>query len=167
MEDKKQKVGSLAAAIVLPQLVGGLGALATARSVNNWYRRLRKPSWNPPSSIFGPVWTSLYIMMGIASWLVFRAGQERRAPQVQVESALKLYGVHLVFNLLWSFIFFGMRNLKLALAEVVVLWSFILATMVNFFQIHPVAGALLLPYQLWTTFATALNAALWRLNPDK
>jgi benzodiazapine receptor len=167
MDDKQKKVGSLVAAIIVPQLIGGLGALATARSVNTWFRRLRKPSWNPPGAIFGPIWTTLYLMMGIASWLVFRAGQERRAPQVQVESALKLYGVQLVFNLLWSFIFFGMRNLRLAMAEIVVLWSFILATLVNFVQINPLAGVLLLPYQLWTTFATALNAALWRLNPDK
>lgn len=152
------KAVSLLLSVLIPNAAGGVGALATASSVNTWYRGLRKPSWNPPGWLFGPVWTLLYTMMGVASWLVSRSHSPRK------ERALRLYGIQLGLNTLWSVIFFGLRRLDLALVEIVPLWGAILATLTSFYQLNPVAGLLLVPYQLWTTFAAALNFEVWRLN---
>lgn len=157
----KAKGWALVLALVLPQIVGGLGAVATASSVSTWYRRLRKPSWNPPRWLFGPVWTLLYLAMGAASWLVWRRRREAGQP---AGLELGLYGTQLGLNLLWSVLFFGRRRLDWALAEIGLLWAAILATLVTFYRAEPLAGLLLVPYQLWTTFAAALNAAVWRLN---
>jgi tryptophan-rich sensory protein len=161
--------------LAIPQAVGLLGALATATSVSTWYRRIRKPSWNPPGKVFGPVWTILYLLMGTAAWLVWQSGQN--GPQVQGErlvgskevkqqarSALAVYGIQLGFNLLWSLIFFGKRRIDWALIEIAALWVLILETMRRFFRLNPLAGALLVPYQLWTTFAGILNAVVWWMN---
>jgi translocator protein len=163
---------SLALALLIPQLAGGLGAVATASSVPTWYRTIRKPSWNPPSWVFGPVWTMLYLLMGFASWLVWRRSREERrtdsplAPPEDPEEreALVLYGAQLAFNSLWSVIFFGLRSIGGALAEIVLLWGLILATVLRFYRLRPAAGLLLLPYLAWSSFATVLNAAIWRLN---
>lgn len=164
---------ALVIALAVPFLAAAIGAQATDRSVNTWYRTLRKPTWNPPSWVFGPVWSTLYTLMGIASWLVWRSGTgptlengalvEPNQKQT-VNNALTLYGVHLVFNALWSVLFFGKRNIKWALAEVVVLWALIGATLVRFYQIKRVAGLLLVPYLLWSTFAMVLNANIWQMN---
>jgi tryptophan-rich sensory protein len=158
-EQKKKWLG-LAVALIIPQLFGLIGALATARSVNTWYRSLRKPSFNPPGKIFGPVWTLLYLQMGAASWFAWRS----RKDQPHVRQALGLYSLQLFLNLLWSVIFFGLRRIDLALGEIVVLWTLIAQTAYRFYRINPIAGALMFPYLLWTSFATILNAALWRLN---
>jgi tryptophan-rich sensory protein len=106
------------------------------------------------------VWTALYVLMGVAAWLVWRQGWDN--PQVQV--ALAIFGVQLLLNLFWSLIFFGLRSPGWAGAEIVVLWGFILATTVLFYRVESVAGLLLIPYQLWVTFAAVLNAAVWQLN---
>ena len=151
---------SLVVAIAIPLIVGGLGGIATASSIPTWYRTLEKPTWNPPDWIFGPVWTLLYILMGVALWLVWRLGWDNP----QVRRALLLFGVQLLFNLLWSLIFFGLRRPDWALLEIVVLWVLILATATQFYRLQPVAGWLLVPYQLWVTFAAGLNAAIWWLN---
>jgi tryptophan-rich sensory protein len=116
--------------------------------------------WNPPSWLFGPVWTLLYILMGVAVWLVWRTGFD--APGVR--GALILFGVQLLFNLAWSFVFFGMRRIGWALVEIAATWALILATLIAFYRLRPAAGWLLAPYQLWVTFATALNATIWWLN---
>lgn len=151
---------SLVIAIAIPLGVGGLGGIATSSSVSSWYLTLTKPPWNPPSWVFGPVWTLLYILMGVAAWLVWRLGVGD--PKVRV--ALVLFGVQLLLNLLWSVLFFGLRSPGWALLEIVVLWAFILATLLAFYRLRPAAGLLLVPYQLWVTFATALNTAIWWLN---
>ena len=175
-KQSSQKMNSgfaLIIALALPFAAAALGAQATNGSVNTWYRTLRKPAWNPPSWVFGPVWTVLYTLMGIASWLVWRSGN---GPTLEngtlidsskkrvVNGALTLYGVHLLFNGLWSVLFFGKRNIKWALIEIVVLWGLIGATLIRFYRIKPLAGWLLAPYLLWSTFATVLNAKLWQLN---
>ena len=167
----KKKFLSIAVALVLPQLAGGLGAVATQSSVSTWYRQLRKPPWTPPSWIFAPVWTTLYLFMGLASWLVWQKDQEqtrliRPEQEERKRLALGVYGVQLALNTLWSLIFFGMRNLHWALLEIVVLWAAILETVRRFFRIRPLAGWLLVPYLLWSSFATALNASIWWLNRD-
>jgi translocator protein len=150
----------LAVSLVVPLAAGGIGAVPTMRAIPGWYRTLRKPSWTPPGWVFGPVWNVLYLMMGFAAWLVWRRDVEdqRRRP------ALVLFGIQLAFNSLWSLIFFGLRSPGLALAEIVVLWRLILETAIRFHRIRPLAGLLLLPYLLWSTFATGLNAAIWWLN---
>jgi tryptophan-rich sensory protein len=140
--------------------VGAVGGIATSSSVSTWYPTLAKPAWNPPNWLFGPVWTLLYILMGVAAWLVWRKGFD--APGVP--RALILFGVQLLFNLAWSIVFFGLRSIGWALVEIVAMWVLILVTLVAFYRLRPLAGWLLVPYQLWVTFATALNATIWWLN---
>lgn len=124
-----------------------------------WYATLNKPSWNPPNWIFGPVWTVLYAAMAIAAWLVWRrggfAGQR---------FALSLYLTQLLLNALWSPLFFGLRSPGLAFVDIVLLWLALLATVAAFWKSRPLAGALLVPYLAWVTFASVLNFAIWRLN---
>ena len=124
-----------------------------------WYASLEKPAWNPPSWVFGPVWTTLYLLMAIAAWLVWRAYGFAGA-----RAALTLYLVQLAANAAWSWLFFGRQDIGLALADIVVLWVLIALTIAHFHRHHRTAALLLLPYLLWVSFATALNFALWRLN---
>ncbi|MBD3348996.1 MAG: tryptophan-rich sensory protein [Candidatus Eisenbacteria bacterium] len=124
-----------------------------------WYAALAKPSWTPPNAVFGPVWTILYVLMGIAAWLVWR-----KAGFSGAGVALALFILQLVLNGLWSYIFFGANQLLPAFVEVVILWLLILATTLSFWRIVPGAGTLLLPYLCWVAFASALNFQLWRLN---
>lgn len=124
-----------------------------------WYAALQKPAWNPPNWIFGPVWTALYATMAIAAWLVWKrggfAGQR---------VALSFFLAQLLFNALWSPLFFGLRHPALAFVDIVLLWLALLGTVVVFWKARPIAGMLLLPYLAWVTFAGALNFALWQLN---
>lgn len=135
-----------------------LGSIATAPALGEWYAGLVKPSWNPPNWIFGPVWTTLYAMMAVAAWLVWRRGGPRGP------SALILFGVQLFLNVAWSWLFFGLRQPGLALAEILLLWLAIGATAWVFDRISRPAALLFIPYLLWVSFAAVLNWALWRLN---
>jgi translocator protein len=135
------------------------GAVATS-SAGAFYQQLSRPDWAPPASVFGPVWTVLYLLMGIAGWLVWR---ERGF--VGARAALALFLVQLVLNGLWSWLFFAWQRGAWALGEVLLLWLAILATLVAFWRVRPLAGWLLLPYLAWVSFATALTYALWRANP--
>jgi translocator protein len=125
-----------------------------------WYAGLNKPSWHPPSWVFGPVWSTLYVMMAVAAWLVWRQGgfARQRWP-------LALFLVQLALNAAWSPLFFGMQRIGLAFAEIIVLWLAIASTVVAFWRVHRVAGWLLMPYLAWVSFAAVLNGTLWRLNP--
>ena len=124
-----------------------------------WYASLAKPPWNPPSFVFAPVWTTLYVLMGIAAWLVWREAGFSGA-----RAALSLFLVQLVLNALWSYLFFGMQKPMFAFFEIIVLWCMILATLVAFWRVRPMAGVLLIPYVCWVSFASVLNYQLWRLN---
>jgi tryptophan-rich sensory protein len=124
-----------------------------------WYAGIVKPSWNPPNWVFGPVWTVLYAMMGVAAWLVWL-----RRPQVPVGPALALFGVQLLLNAFWSWLFFGWHRMGWALLEMGLLWLAILATLIAFRRVAPAAGYLLVPYLAWVSFAWFLNYTLWRLN---
>lgn len=155
-----RNIVSLVVAVAIPLALGAVGGIATSTSVSTWYVTLAKPVWNPPAWVFGPVWTLLYILMGIAAWAVWRLG----TGDLRVRTALVLFGVQLLFNLGWSVVFFGLRRTGWALIEIVVMWGLILTTLVAFYRLRPVAGLLLVPYQLWVTFATALNASIWWLN---
>ncbi len=152
---------SLGIAVLPPFLIGGMGAVATNASVSTWYRTLKKPSWNPPDWVFGPVWTGLYLTMGLASWLVWR---KRETEEQEVDHALKWYAAQLSFNSLWSPIFFGLRRVDLALVDLAALWGVLLTCLLKFTRIRPVAGLLLVPYLLWVSFAFILNTAVWWLN---
>jgi benzodiazapine receptor len=152
------RLGALVLAVGICLLVGAIGGWVTATSVKTWYPTLAKPSFTPPDWIFGPVWTVLYVLMGIAAWRVWRAGSGRAG------GALALFAVQLAANLGWSIAFFGLRQIGAALVVIVVLEAMILATVVRFGRIDRLAAGLLVPYALWVAFATLLNAAIWRLN---
>jgi translocator protein len=138
----------------------GAAAIAGQARPGEWYDRLDKPPWTPPDWLFSPVWLVLYGVMGVAAWLVWR----RRALQA-VALPIGLFLVQLALNVLWPFLFFAARRPDLALAGIVVLWLAIVATVVAFWRVRPIAGALLLPYLAWVGFATALNFEIWRSNP--
>jgi tryptophan-rich sensory protein len=140
-------------------LVSGIGGAVTATSVGTWYQALEKPPFNPPDWAFAPVWTALYIAMAIAAWRVWRRGSSEATRR-----ALVAFAVQLVLNLAWSFLFFGLRRIDLALVEIVVLLVAIVANAILFRRVDRLAGLLFVPYAGWVAYATALNAALWLLN---
>lgn len=139
--------------------IGALGAGLTSPEIPGWYRSINKPSWNPPDSIFGPVWTMLYVMMGISAWDIWLHAGFRRSV-----GPLVLFAFQLFLNLAWSWIFFRQHAIGFALIEIVALWLAIVATMVAFFRRSILAGGLLVPYLAWVSFATVLNHAIWQLN---
>lgn len=139
--------------------VAFLGGMATAPAVSSWYQTINKPVWNPPSWIFGPVWTVLYLLMAISFFLIWKKGVTKKT-----KKPLTLFLVQLILNLIWSFIFFGIGNFWLAYAELIVLWVFILATIQSFWKISSTAGWLLIPYILWVSFAGVLNLTIALLN---
>jgi translocator protein len=141
-------------------VAAGLGGAASVEA-GPFYAQLIRPDWAPPSWVFGPVWTILYVMMAIAAWLAWRVGGFREATR-----ALTLFLFQLVFNALWSWLFFGWQLGAPAFVCIIVLWAMILATLIHFWRINPVAGALLIPYLLWVSFAAALNFSVWQLNPQ-
>jgi tryptophan-rich sensory protein len=150
----------LIVAIVIPLAVGAVSGAATAEGVSTWYPTLVKPPFNPPAWIFGPVWTVLYIMMGVAVFVVWQRGWGSDG----VRAAVTAFAIQLALNALWSILFFGLRSPGLALIEIAVLWLAIAATVVLFWRVATVAGALMVPYLLWVSFATVLNASIWWLN---
>lgn len=150
---------SLSAWIVVCLIVGTLGTRWTAPAIPGWYSRLRKPSFSPPNWVFAPVWTTLYILMAVAAWRV------TTSPATPDRGwALDLFILQLALNLVWSWIFFGRRALGAALAEVLVLWAAIAATIAVSARVDALAAWLLVPYLAWVSFASLLNAAIWRLN---
>lgn len=143
----------------LPAIVGGQWM------PGEWYAALRKPAWNPPAWVFAPVWTLLYALIGVSGWLVWDGRRIRGAgPDAAGRAALGLYGIQLVLNGAWSWIFFGLHRPGVAFAEILLMWVAILATALAFWRIRPLAGALLLPYLAWVSFAAVLNGTLWRMN---
>lgn len=148
-------LGWLAAVFV----AGGIGAVASVRAAS-FYAFLSRPDWAPPAWLFGPVWTVLYVLMGVAAWLVWRDRGFRGA-----STALSLFIVQLAANALWTWLFFAWHLGALALVEIVVLWLLVAATIVAFWHWHRLAALLLVPYLAWVGFATALTWSLWRMNP--
>lgn len=159
-QEKLKSVGQALLFILVCQLAGILGALSTATGESSWYQGLSKPVFNPPGWVFGPVWTLLYTLMGIAAYLVWQRGWHRYV----VKRALAVFAVQLVLNALWTPVFFGAHQVGLALIVIGLLWVAILATMVLFYERSKLACWLLLPYLLWVSFATVLNASIWILN---
>jgi len=147
--------------VVLSFAAAGIGGLFTAPAVRagGWYYQIQKPAWTPPSWLFGPVWTALYLMMAVAAWLVWRQGG-----WAAQGGALGLFLVQLILNAAWSWLFFGLHSPSAGLVGISLLWIAILLTILAFFRVSPVAGWLMVPYLLWVSFAAALNLTIWRLN---
>jgi translocator protein len=150
---------ALAGFLAASFLVAAIGGWFTSMGMPEWYAGLEKPSWNPPSWVFGPAWTTLYIMMAVAAWLVWKQAGFAGAP-----AAMALFFTQLALNLAWSGVFFALQRPGWALVELSMLWIAILATTALFFRHSTAAGALMVPYLAWVTFAGTLNAAIVRLN---
>ncbi|HBA36376.1 TPA: hypothetical protein DCZ15_00715 [Candidatus Falkowbacteria bacterium] len=157
---KINNVVKLIIAIAISELAGIIGSVFTASSVAGWYAGIAKPIFNPPAWVFGPVWTTLFVMMGVAAFLVWKKGLNRR----DVKIALGIFLGQLALNTLWSIIFFGLHSPGGALVEIVFLWLAILATIMTFYKISKPAAWLLVPYILWVSFAGYLNYSIWQLN---
>ena len=138
---------------------GGLGAVVTTPEIDGWYKTLEKPLWNPPDYVFGPVWTTLYAMMAIAAWMVWKPAGFKAAAM-----PLTLFGMQLALNVVWSWVFFGIHRPGWAFAEILILWLAIVVTSVSFFRYSKIAGWLMAPYLAWVSFASVLNFTIWRLN---
>jgi len=156
IQDVIKLIISLAASLA----AGGIGVVFTAPAIRTWYVDLNKPFFTPPNWLFGPAWTILYILMGIAAFLIWRIGLS--TPGVQI--ALIAFLIQLILNLLWSIVFFGMHSPSGGVIVIVLLWIAILVTLIKFWGLYQTAGILMIPYLLWVTFAAALNIAIWRLN---
>ena len=155
-----RRYAALCVSLAVCFTAAGLGGLATATSVGNWYPQLAKPPFNPPAWLFAPVWNTLFALMAVAAWRI-----HDRAPDAPARrAALALFGGQLVANVLWSVLFFGLRQPGAALLWILVLEVLIVATLAMFWRLDRVAGALLVPYALWVAFAIALNGAIWWLN---
>jgi benzodiazapine receptor len=157
---KIQKPFKLIIAVVVCELAGIIGSFFTIPSIPTWYVGLAKPTLNPPAWVFGPVWTTLFALMGVGAFLVWKKGLERR----DVKIALGIFIGQLALNTLWPTIFFGLHSLGGALVEIIFLWLAILATMIAFYKTSKSATWLLIPYILWVSFAMYLNYAIWVLN---
>lgn len=160
-EYQKPSLPILIGSVVLCFIAAALGSLVTITGTDSWFMtELIKPEWQPPSYLFGPVWTVLYLLMGIALALILAQGAERR----EVRVVAGVFGVQLVLNVLWSYLFFGWQMIGAAAVEIILLWIVIGVTMYLFYRIQPAAAYLLIPYIAWVTFAAILTVTIWTLN---
>ncbi len=157
---KMNVILKLIVSLLACQLAGIIGGLFTGASVDTWYAALKKPGFTPPNWLFGPVWISLYLLMGISLFLVWKAN----IPAREKSWALAVFFIQLVLNVVWSYLFFYQKSPALGFSEILVLWIMILVTLVKFFPINRLASLLLVPYLLWVSFAAVLNYAIWHLN---
>lgn len=154
------QIAGLVGWLIVVFIAAAVGAAASVHA-GPFYTQLVRPGWSPSPAVFGPVWTVLYALMGIAAWLVWRVGGFRAA-----KSALAFFLVQLALNAVWSWLFFGWHLGALAFADILMLLALIIPTVISFWRIRSLAGALLVPYLLWVSFASALNYAVWQLNPQ-
>ncbi len=155
-----KRIFSLILAILICQAAGLIGSIFTAPAIPAWYAGLAKPSFSPPNWLFAPVWLILYTLMGVAAYLIWEKGIGKK----KVKTALTIFTIQLVLNSFWSIIFFGWRLPQYAFLEIIVLWFFILLTLLNFYKISRTAGLLLVPYLFWVSFAALLNYSIFKLN---
>ena len=146
--------------ILLPMIIGGISGSFTSASINTWYVTLNKPWFNPPNWIFGPVWTLLYLMMGIAFYMIWKS----EAVNAVKQTAVILFAAQLLVNFLWSLIFFYLKQPGWAMLDIILMWILIVATIFSFGKISSTAAWLMLPYICWVSFAMILNFYLWKLN---
>lgn len=143
--------------------LGLLSGLSTMKEIDGWYATLNKPSFNPPNWLFGPAWTTLYTLMGISFGLVWNKLSQKGFSLFELRGVTYFF-IQFILNLAWSSIFFTWHKIELALVEILILWIFILLTIIHFYRFHKAAGILLIPYILWVSFATVLTASIWYLN---
>jgi benzodiazapine receptor len=155
-----QDIVKLIISIIACEGAGGIGAIFTTPAIPTWYAGLKKPKFNPPNSVFAPIWVTLYLLMGIAVFLVWREGFSQEG----VTLAFTVFWVQLVLNILWSVVFFGLKSLLGGMVIIILLWIAILVNIILFFGVSPIAGGLLIPYIIWVSIAANLNAQVWRLN---
>ena len=146
--------------IILIEMTGSLGTIATIPAIPGWYASLVKPFFSPPSWVFGPVWISLFFLMGFALYLVWQEGFIKRPGK----NAVYVFIIQMILNVLWSFLFFGLQNPLSGLIEIVILWVAILITILKFYKVSRLAAYMLIPYICWVTIATILNLGVWLLN---
>ena len=154
------KIFKLAVSILVCQGAGIIGSFFTLPAISTWYTTLLKPSFNPPNWIFAPVWTLLFLLMGISLYLIWNRGLRDK----ETKKAIFIFGVQLILNMIWSVLFFGLQSPLYAFIEIIILWFAILLTIISFYKIFKAAAYLLLPYILWVTFASALNFSILILN---
>jgi translocator protein len=150
----------LAVSIIICQLAGFVGSFFTVSSISSWYSTLNKPFFNPPNLIFGPVWITLYFLMGISIYLIWNKGIKTKLSKI----ALSVFVIQLVLNSLWTILFFGLKSPLIAFIEIILLWIFILLTIIYSYKISKLASYLLIPYILWVSFAAILNFSIYLLN---
>lgn len=148
---------SLIICIAICEVAGFIGSLFNFKSIPGWYAKQKKPKFNPPNWIFGPVWTLLYLLMGISLYLVLISGKEITLPLI-------IFSIQLILNIAWSAIFFGMKKPSIAFIEIIFLWVSILLNILFFYNISKISSYLLIPYILWVSFAAILNFSIWYLN---
>jgi len=155
----RANIVKLAVALLLPLSVGAVAGMFTSQAVPTWYASLNRPSFSPPNWVFGPVWTSLYVLLGISFFLVWKkeASKER-------DLAIKVFSIQMLLNFSWSILFFHFNLIGVALAEIILLWTSIVAMIYLFYKIKPFAAYLNVPYLLWVSFAAILNAGYYFLN---
>jgi benzodiazapine receptor len=156
---KSKQIIGLTGWLIITFIAAAIGTAASAES-GLFYQQISRPEWAPPAWLFAPVWTALYILMGVSAWTVWRVDGFRSA-----RIALSLFIIQLVLNAVWTWIFFVWRQGALAFVEILVLWAFILCTTIAFWRVRTIAGILLLPYLAWVSFASVLTFTVWRLNP--
>ena len=154
-----KKIITFILCITIPLIIGAIGGIATSSGLDNWYLAVNKPSFNPPNYAFGTVWSCLYILMGISLYMILQT-----PASVRKNIAIGIFSIQLTLNLIWSFLFFKYHWLGIALLEIILIWISILIMIISFFRIKKVAGLLQIPYLLWVSFASILNASYWLLN---
>ena len=145
--------------LLLPLIIGGISGFATASGIHSWYVTLHKPSFNPPNYLFGPVWSFLYILMGLSLYIIWINGKGKNR-----HDALRIFFIQLTLNFLWSFLFFKFNLIGVAMVEILLIWFSIVLMIMSFSRINKIAAYLQIPYLLWVTFASTLNGAIWLLN---
>ena len=156
---KKVSIGKLALSLMIPLLIGAIAGYFTTQAIPTWYTTLNQPSFNPPNSVFGPVWTTLYLLMGISLYLVWQLPKGKKR-----DRGLMIFGVQMVLNFVWSFLFFYFHTIGFALIDIIALWICIAMMIISFYKMKPIAAYLNIPYILWVSFATVLNASYFNLN---
>jgi benzodiazapine receptor len=152
-----KKLGIFLLCIIVPLLVGGISGIATVSGIKDWYVHLNKPFFNPPNYLFGPVWSLLYLLMGVSLFMILQSSASKK-------KAILIFSIQLFFNFWWSFLFFKFQLLGLSMFEIILMWLSILWMIIEFRKINKTAAYLQIPYLLWVTFASLLNASIWYLN---
>jgi len=159
---KIPKIIKIGISILIPLIIGFLGGIFTSKSVSSWYPKLKKPPFNPPNWLFAPVWTILFVLIGISFYFVWNKnfGNNRKTKIL----CLTVYSIQLLFNFLWSILFFGLRNAFLAFIEIIILWFLIVTNIIVFYKVSKISAYLLFPYLIWVSFASVLNWFMMMLN---